>query len=205
MQVKKICCLFFILGITTCAWAETAGEVLWDKMRHITSMKASFKQKVSIKKRVLSESSGSMALERPGHFRWQTKEPMEQLLIADGKKFWTYDIELEQVTVRQQSEVTGAAAGLFLGDDRTRFFHDFDVTETHQNKREIFELRATAKQANIQRMSLQFDAAELLSMELYDQLGQRTSITFKHVQTNMALAPHLFRFSPPTGVDVVEQ
>ena len=205
MSIKKACLGLFVWSITTLAWGETAGEVLWDKLGHISSMHASFTQKVTVKKRELSQSSGTMAFKRPGHFRWQTKAPMEQLLVADGQKFWLYDIELEQVTVRPQQEMMGAAAGLFLGDDSTRFFQDFNVTEAHEDKTDVFKLEAIAKQANIQRMTLRFEAAKLVSMDLYDQLGQRTAIVFKQVQTNAKLSPNLFRFSPPAGVDVVEQ
>ena len=48
-----------------------------------------------------------MALERPGRFRWQTKEPMEQLVVADGQKMWVYDVDLEQVTVKKQEKGLG--------------------------------------------------------------------------------------------------
>jgi outer membrane lipoprotein carrier protein len=203
--IKKAFLGLLVWSITTLTWGETAGEVLWDTLSHISSMHASFTQKVTVKKRELSQSSGTMAFERPGHFRWQTKAPMEQLLVADGKKFWLYDVELEQVTVRPQKEMMGAAAGLFLGDDSTRFFQDFNVTEAHEDKADVFKLEATAKQANIQRMTLRFEETKLVSMDLHDQLGQRTAIAFKQIKNNTALPSRLFRFSPPAGVDVVEQ
>ena len=205
MSIKKALLGLFVWSVTTFAWGAHAGELLWDKLSNISSMKASFKQKVYAKKRILSESTGTMAFERPGHFMWKTKAPMEQLLVADGKQFWLFDVELEQVTVRPQKEIMGAAAGLFLGDDRARFFDDFKVTQAHEDKHNVFRLEANAKQANIQRMTLRFEEAGLVGMDLYDQLGQRTIIRFEHVQNNVALPSKLFRFSPPAGVDVVEQ
>jgi outer membrane lipoprotein carrier protein len=194
-----------MLSMATHAWSDAAGEVLWDKLRAIQSMQADFTQKMWAKKRVLSKSSGSMALARPGHFRWETKKPMAQLLIADGKQFWLYDVDLEQVTVRPQANIEGAAAGLFLGDDKARFVHDFKVTKTQKDKSDVFKLQATAKQANIQRMMLRFEGAVLMRMDLYDQLGQRTAIAFQHVNNNPELSSGLFQFTPPKGVDVVSQ
>ncbi|MCH9755676.1 MAG: outer membrane lipoprotein chaperone LolA [Gammaproteobacteria bacterium] len=205
MNLKKVAFVLIFWGATTLAWSDSASDLLWDKLTHISSMSASFTQKINAKTREISKSAGTMAFERPGHFRWQTKTPMKQLLVADGEKFWLYDVDLEQVTVRPQTEVMGAAAGLFLGDSRARFVHDFKVTEVHEDKMDVFKLQATAKQANIQRMALWFEGTQLKRMDLYDQLGQRTAIHFKKVKNNVALSPKLFRFSPPAGVDVVEQ
>src|SRR5690606_17466970 len=36
----------------------------------------------------LQESTGEMALKRPGQFRWHTDPPLEQLLVSDGKQVW---------------------------------------------------------------------------------------------------------------------
>lgn len=205
MSMKKVFLGFLCLCMTSFAWGDTASDNLWDKLSKTSSMRALFSQKVTAKARELSTSSGTMAFERPGHFYWKTKTPIEQVLIADGKRFWVYDVELEQVTVRPQKEIIGAAAGLFLGDDRTRFFQDFKVIETEQDGKQVFQLTATEKSVNIPRMTLRFKAAKLMGMDLYDQLGQKTIVQFKEVQTNIALSPKLFSFSPPAGVDVVEQ
>ncbi|MDX2345404.1 MAG: outer membrane lipoprotein chaperone LolA [Legionella sp.] len=207
MIIKKLIlgCLVFGVILSQAAWSDNAGEVLWDKLRAIESMQADFKQKVTAKKRVLSQSAGKMALERPKHFRWQTKTPMEQVLVADGQKFWLYDVDLEQVTVRPQAGLEGAAAGLFLGDNKARFLHDFKVTAGQVDKQDVFKLQAIAKQANIQKMTLRFDGALLRAMDLYDQLGQRTAIEFTQVENNLVFSPDLFGFSPPKGVDVVTQ
>lgn len=205
MHVKNWFLGFLMLATANIAFAETPGDRLWEKLAAIRTMDASFTQKVFAKKREISASSGTMAFERPGHFRWETKKPMEQLLVADGKKFWLYDIDLEQVTVKPQAEIMGAAAGLFLGDNRAQLTKDFEVTQVEEKQRSVFDLRALSKEANIQRMVLRFDEAILHSMDLYDQLGQRTVIAFQKVQQNETLSPKLFRFSPPKGVDVVEQ
>ncbi len=130
---------------------------------------------------------------------------MAQLLVVDGKKIWLYDVDLEQVTVKPQKDAMGAAAGLFLDGSKQQLANDFAVTQNQEGALDIFELQATAKNANIQKMILRFDGKTLQSMDLYDQLGQVTAVTFKHIETNPTLSAKLFRFSPPAGVDVVEQ
>ena len=48
-------------------------------------------------------SSGTLALEAPRQFRWETLTPYKQTIVADGSRVWLYDPDLEQVTVRVQS------------------------------------------------------------------------------------------------------
>ena len=42
-------------------------------------------------------------------------------------------------------------------------------------------------------------------MELRDQFGQVTVITFADVERNPRLAADVFRFTPPKGVDVISE
>jgi|TARA_R110000868_G_scaffold334215_1_gene594898 outer membrane lipoprotein carrier protein len=195
--------LCFLIVHNSCA-AEMS-DLLWDKLSHIHAMTASFSQYVYAKKRVIAQSSGHMAFVRPRQFRWETIKPMEQLLIADGQKIWIYDVDLEQVTVKPQTESMGAAAGLFLSEDKSQVVSDFHVESEHEGKLEIFKLKARGKQANIQRVILRFEGDYLASMDLYDQLGQRTAVRFTQAKINSILPKNLFQFTPPGGVDVVEQ
>ena len=41
-------------------------------------------------------------------------------------------------------------------------------------------------------------------MELYDQLGQITVMRFSQIERNPKLSSDLFTFTPPKGVDVIE-
>ena len=48
-----------------------------------------------------------------------------------------------------------------------------------------------------------FDKGELRSMFLADKLNQITQLTFSNSKRNLSLAPDLFSFTPPPGVDVI--
>ena len=43
----------------------------------------------------LQETTGKMALKRPGLMRWHTDPPLEQLLVSNGQKVWLYDPDLD--------------------------------------------------------------------------------------------------------------
>ena len=65
--------------------------------------------------RLLETTSGTLEIQRPGRFRWVYREPYEQWLIADGTNIWSYDVDLEQVTVKPQGDALANTPALLLG------------------------------------------------------------------------------------------
>ncbi|MCP0914292.1 MULTISPECIES: outer membrane lipoprotein chaperone LolA [Legionella] len=202
MKKITVLVLFFWSQLGFC---EDAAAILQTKLNAIRTMSASFKQVIKAKKRQLSHSSGTMALARPGRFRWQTKDPMPQLVVADGKRLWIYDEDLEQVTVKKQDKGLGGTAALFLSGYDDTVSRDFTVTQSTKGKKEYFDLQAKSGKANFQRVKLVFEGATLSAMELFDQLGQHTHVQLSNIKINPSLGSTVFKFKIPKGVDVVEQ
>jgi len=202
--MKKI--FFFALfcwGSQACC--DVASDALKAKLNAVSTMTATFNQVVNTKAREISRAEGTMALSRPGRFRWQTEKPLVQWVIADGRHLWVYDVDLEQVTVKKQDKGLGGTAGLFLSGYNDTVAKDFDVTIKTQGKNDYFDLHAKSSKANFQRVKLTFTGNELTGIELFDQLGQYTDIHLSHIKTNPVLAAALFQFKIPKDVDVVEQ
>lgn len=202
--MKKIT-LFLMLLWAQYAMSDAASETLQAKLNAIRTMSASFSQVVNAQKREVSRSSGTMALSRPGLFRWQTKNPMEQLVLADGQHLWVYDVDLEQVTVKKQEKSLGGTAALFLSSYDDTVTRDFDVTTYTKGNKAYFDLHSKSSKANLPRIKLVFEGSMLSGLELYDQLGQHTDVILSQIKNNPTLAPTLFKFITPKGVDVVRQ
>lgn len=194
-----------LVSLAQHAYCDEVSNVLQAKLNAIRTMNASFSQVVKAKKHEVSRSSGTMALFRPGRFRWETKNPMEQLVIADGKHLWIYDVDLEQVTVKKQDQGVGGTAALFLSGYDDTVARDFDVTTYKEGSKEYFDLHSKSNKANFQRVKLIFVGEMLNGIELYDQLGQHTDVNLSKIKQNPKLSPTLFKFKTPKGVDVVEQ
>lgn len=194
-----------LLCCSTLAFSQTDAELVQSKLNAIRSMTANFNQVVKAKQKEVSRSSGSMALERPGRFRWETKDPMAQLVVADGQKMWVYDPDLEQVTVKKQEKGLGGTAALFLSGYDDSVTRDFDVSQTTEGKQSVFNLKSKSAKANFQKIKLMFTQDLLTGLELHDQLGQITYVKLIQIKSNPKLSPKLFQFKPPKGVDVVEQ
>lgn len=197
--------LIALFCFSSAVFSETPAESLQAKLNAIKTMTASFDQVVKAKKREVSRSSGTMALQRPGRFRWQTVEPMEQLVIADGSKMWVYDVDLEQVTVKKQDKGLGGTAALFLSGYDDTVTHDFEVTQKVSGNVTTFDLKSKLPKENFQQIKMIFTGNNLTGLELHDQLGQITTVKLAKIKANPTLAAKLFQFKPPKGVDVVRQ
>ncbi len=203
-MIKRILFATLVL-ITSNVIAKTAAVTLQHKLNSLHSMSANFSQVIRAKNRIISRLTGRMALQRPGKFRWDTKEPMAQLVIADSRRVWIYDVDLEQVTVKKQVKGLGGTPALFLGGYSDTVTRDFIVTASNQGKRELFDLHSKSSKDNFQRIKLTFTGDALHAIEFFDQLGQHTTVQLSGVKTNLQLAATLFSFKPPKGVDVIQQ
>lgn len=202
--MKKIV-IAWLLVCSTTAFSNDPSEVLQTKLNGIHSMTASFKQSVKAKQRIVSSSSGTMALQRPGRFRWQTMQPMYQLMVADGQRIWVYDKDLEQVTVKKQNKGLGGTAALFLSGYDNTVTRDFYVTQSGKDDALVFHLKSKSPKASFQQVTLIFRQEHLIGLELYDQLGQVTTVRLSQIKLNPKLASNEFQFKIPKGVDVVQQ
>jgi len=148
-------------------------------------------------------SSGTLALQAPRQFRWDTLTPYKQTIVADGSRVWMYDPELEQVTVRVQSSEE-AHSPLTVLTDLKQMDKDFKVVEQGEHDGLAWlRLSSTAKDPQFDYADLGFDANGLARMTFRDQLGSTTDIRFSGWQRNAPIPPATFNFVPPKGADVI--
>jgi outer membrane lipoprotein carrier protein len=164
-----------------------------------------FTQQVYDAKGKLKEtSSGRVALSAPRLFRWEYAKPYPQLIVADGKKVWVYDPDLQQVTVRDQgSEEQNSPLSALI--DPAKLDQQFNVKEAG-NADGLQWLTLTPKsegEASFQSARLGFGKGGLSRMEVLDAVGQNTKISFSGWKRNPAFAGTTFKYTPAKGVDVV--
>lgn len=151
----------------------------------------------------LQESTGEMALKRPGQFRWHTDPPLEQLLVSDGKQVWLYDPDLEQVTIQTLDQRLTHTPALLLSGDVSRISDNFEVSYQETSGVADFILRPKARDSLFDNLRLSFRNGVINDMQLIDSVGQRTNILFSGVRVNPPLEQKLFSFQPPPGTDVI--
>jgi outer membrane lipoprotein carrier protein len=153
----------------------------------------------------LQETSGEMALKRPGQFRWHTDAPMEQLLISNGQTIWLYDPDLEQVTIQKMDQRLTHTPALLLSGDVSKIAESFDITLKEGGDVVDFILKPKAADSLFDTLRLSFRGGMLNDMQLIDNVGQRTNILFLGVKMNPPIAASQFTFEVPAGVDVIQE
>ncbi len=180
-----------------------AASRVEDFLGQLTGLRAEFRQTVTdARGRLLERAEGSVALARPGRFRWDYRVP-EQLIISDGVTVWLYDVELEQVSVRAAGDaLAGTPAMLLAGEGDLN--GDFEITDAgQQDGLDWSRLTPRRADGDFREVRLGFAGRELRRMTLFDRLGQTTVLEFLQVERNPRFDSSLFEFEPPPGVDIV--
>ncbi len=202
----RIATLLLLLSLLPlAAHAADSARARLDAFAHgLYALRGTFTQTLTdVNGRRGEASHGTVALQQPRMFRWETTRPYKQLIVADGSRVWTWDPDLEQATVQKQS-LSEAHSPLTILTEPSRLDKEFTVTEL--GTRDGLEwMRLSPRDAgqNIQSAELGFGPGGLVEMRFTDRLGAQSVIRFSDWQRNPKLPAALFNFTPPKGADVV--
>jgi len=171
----------------------------------LKTLAADFVQVVRDNKgQITNRATGTLTISRPDRFRWDYREPYLQTIVADGRKLWLYDADLEQVTVRPLEQGLGSTPAMLLSGSG-KASDAFAAGPVEQRGDWTWcALQPRQRGSDFERVSLAFTArGELVAMELVDKLGQATEIEFSNVRRNGKVDEAAFRFVPPKGADVI--
>lgn len=182
-----------------------AADRLKNFIASTNSAQANFTQEVRDQNgQRIQSASGTMLFVRPGKFRWVYQKPYEQLILGDGEKFWMYDKELNQVTVKKMDAALGSSpAALLSGNNEIERGFRLKDTGTRDGL-EWLEATPRNQDTSFEKILMAFDAqSALVVMELQDSFGHTTLLRLSRLQRNPQLAAQLFKFVPPKGADVL--
>lgn len=200
---RTVACLAAFCLVSGTAWSDSVAD-LKSWLRETRTLKADFAQS-SAGGIGGGKSQGTMAISRPGKFRWSINKPYTQLMVGDGSRIWLYDPELKQVIVRKsENALGGTPAALLAGDNDAEQRFTFKADGEHAGAEWVI---AEPKQndTGFVRIRIGLAGNELKGMVLEDSFGQVTTLVFSNVVRNGDAPASLFRFTPPAGADVLKQ
>src|SRR5205807_8360012 len=192
--------LSFVLILFLSAVAASASEID-NAAAAVTGTEASFTQRFTPKGFTRSQvESGSVVFGTLPMMRWTYTKPEEKVFVFDGTNSWFYVAADKQVTVasiddRRRSELPF----LLIGDPAARE-RLFEVRESG-NVITLQPKTASSAIRNV-RLTIAPNTHLIQQLEYSDREGNRTVFDFSGYQRR-AVAPDLFRFTPPAGVQVV--
>lgn len=201
----------FIAGALFCAFTAFAGDAI-DPGRQLVdefvtgmdTLQGDFEQAlIDASGEIVDKTSGRLEIQRPGRFRWAYSEPYEQWLIADGLNIWSYDVDLEQVTVKPQAEALANTPALLLGgaDDAMEQF-EYDGSYVEKDTHWV-RLHPKNTDSGFLRVELGFMNDTLHRMVFFDNLDQTTLVSLYNVKVNQSIDAARFVFVVPEDVDLV--
>lgn len=205
---RTLAALFLFLAIAGTQAADDSANDGYGRvdrlLGNLQSLQADFKQTLTDSKgEVTEQSSGTIAIRRPNRFRWEYRQPHEQLMVADGTRIWLFDPDLEQVTVRRMGDSLSATPAMLLSGEG-KLADNFNVTKTSQDATaQWVMLEPKRNDTDFKWVRLGFANDVLRYMQLADKLGQITTLEFNNVQKNPPLDASLFVFKVPEGADVI--
>lgn len=208
---KLIATLLIAAGAVS---ARAGGlESLENFMRTAKSGRAEFTQVVTAPPRDgqaarTKTSSGSFEFARPNRFRFAYAKPFQQVIVADGKTLWLYDVDLNQVTQQSQQKILGATPAALIASeaDLASLKKDFDLQELPEaNGMQWVQATPKQKDGQLRAVKIGFRGNDLAALDIQDGFGQRSQITFSKVELNAAVPEETFRFRAPNGADIVKQ
>ncbi|HST09814.1 MAG TPA: outer membrane lipoprotein chaperone LolA [Terriglobales bacterium] len=212
----KLISLFVLQGLCM-ARAAAAASDLHDLAQavdahynHLRSLEAEFTETYRGAGMDRTES-GTLWLKKPGKMRWEYRSPRDKLFLSDGKDAWFYvpgDKQIRKTPV-QKLEDLRSPLGFLLGKTRLEkelqglaFAPDIAPLE-HGN----LVLRGVPKGMSdrITQILLEVTADHRIQrIQIDDVDGSTTEYRFSQPKEDLALADHLFRFTPPPGVETIE-
>jgi outer membrane lipoprotein carrier protein len=200
--IVKLVLIILFISSPLISFAAPSDQ-LTQLLQSFNSMQANFTQTLQgSRSQPAKTSSGTMALQRPGKFRWQTISPNQQLLVADGKYLWVYYKDLNQATRQQLSNGKTVSPAALLSGSVDAFKQRFNIASPGPD---IFKLTPKSPNDLFQSIQLQFQNNQLVQMVMVDNLGQTSILKFTNIKTNTGISPSVFQFQVPKGVDLIKE
>lgn len=179
--------------------------MLKDYLTGLNSLSADFRQiTITADGAQTLESAGTFYLLRPNRFRWDYRTPSPQVIVADGRRVYLHDQDLNQVTHRAQKAVLdGTPAQLLASNEPVEdYFKLADVDR--DDGRTWVELTPKTGDTEVAKLHIAFVDGRLDSLVMEDRYGQLTRFAFSNLKRNPQLDNAMFRFKPPPGADTLQ-
>ena len=167
-------------------------------------MSADFEQiVVDSENNVVEISKGTVEFLRPKKFRWNYKQPYEQLLISDGRHLWFYDKDLEQVIKKNLDGAIESSPAAFLGG-LVGMEENFLLSEMERKENlDRVEVLPLKEDASFESIIIGFAEKKLTRIEVLDYFAQKTIFRFSRYNQDPFFDKGHFVFIPPKNVDII--
>src|SRR6266850_1454988 len=162
---------------------------------------------------------GRLFQRRPNYFAMRFTEPKNDRIVADGRQLWLYTPSTTPgQVIRSTIPGTGTTGpnliGQFVEHPRERYTARYVRADSVEGvpvdvialtPRSAAGTGATDLPYTVATVWIAKQDGLIRRIDIVENSGQRRTITLQHLTVNGAIAPREFRFSPTSGIRVVDQ
>ena len=201
------CLLASLLAFAIPLRADSIPQAIEKRYNSLRSLKAEFTETVSYAGRNRRQERGTLYLLRPRRMRWEYTEPAGKLFVSDGKMFYLYSPNSNQVQRIKPKEAEDLRAPLAFLLGKLDFSKEFGKLIIKSSP-DATELTASARSDLDPYTDVVFTIApqtyQIRRIIVHGLDGMITEFTFSSETANPPLETRLFQFQAPPGAALVE-
>jgi outer membrane lipoprotein carrier protein len=208
--------LLLVLAPLKAGAAQSPEEVMkkvqarYDKTE---AFQARFEQESRLKASQQTDSAaGWMYFMKPSRMRWQYEVPAAQKkeVVCDGRLVWMYMPQDGLVMVYKVDQVLRSDLVMRFFSGIGQFQRDFTISwnrPPQEGEDLVIDLFPKKEQPELKRLTLTINPKTYLvdRLQFANALGEETRFAFSQIKLDIKLGADFFHFTPPPGVQVVQQ
>ena len=142
---------------------------------------------------IIDKMNGTISIMKPDNFRWHYKNPYEQIIIGNGVKLISYDIDLNDITIRDYRSINNTVPIIMLKSDEDSV-NDLKLINSYYDSDNLFWVTAQYQLSNNDEFvfDVAFSNKVIAKMLIKDSLNQDMIINFINPVINTKLDSDLF-------------
>ena len=142
---------------------------------------------------IIDKMDGTISIMKPDNFRWHYKNPYEQIIIGNGVKLISYDIDLNDITIRDYRSINDTMPIIMLKSDEDSV-NDLKLINCYYDSDNLFWVTAQYQLSNNDEFvfDVAFSNKVIAKMLIKDSLNQDMIINFLNPVINTKLDSDLF-------------
>ena len=185
----------------------TASKELISLFADVPTYSAEFEQLTRDARGELIETQvGRVVFSRTLGLRWQIDAPFSQVIVVKRNVLYVHDLDLEQLTVRNLSDLPDSAFTLLLMNASEESLEGFSVEHVTSTDRRLgigFVLEPNDNASVFQRLQIYFFEGVMIRIDVVDHFGHQTEVLFRNPKANQVVELSEFDIVVPEGTDVI--
>lgn len=183
-------------------------DIVMAKYKQASSVTMKFTQKQeNLTLGSVKESFGTIQIQRPSQYRWETLGPEKSTLVSNGKKIWFYtpafhEGEKGQLMIKNSAEVQSKLAIDLLSGQ-------IDLKKSFKTKRlgnALYELVPVIHTGNISKIQLSIEKSTKLvyKIALFTTTNNKTELDLTEIKLGTGIKKSEFEFTVPPNTEEIE-